>query len=111
MSNYSSYQQPYPPPETSAWAIVSLISGILGWLGLFGFGGLVAVISGHMAKGQIRRGMGRVTGDGIASIGLVLGYANLALSLAGCCLVVLIMTGAIAVPFFLIPLESMLQGM
>lgn len=98
------------PSETSAWAIVSLISGILGWLGLFGLGGLVAVITGHLAKGQIRRGMGRVTGNGIASIGLVLGYLNLALSLAGCCLAILIMTGSIAVPLFLVPFEQLLQG-
>lgn len=109
MAQYPYQQQPqgyYPPPApltTSTWAILSLISGILGWLGLFGLGGLAAVIFGHVAKGEINRGGGAVGGSGLASWGLVLGYINLALSLVGLCLAMLIITGSLAAPACLIP--------
>jgi hypothetical protein len=84
--------QPYPPgyppqfpypTQTSTLAVISLISGILGWLGLFGLGGIVAVITGHMAKSRIRDSFGRITGSGMASFGLVLGYLNLIFSCCG----------------------------
>ena len=97
---------PYPayrPTETSVWAIISLIAGILSWLGLFGLGGLVAVICGHIAKGQINGSGGRVTGGGIATAGLVLGYINIALALIGCCLSILIFTGTLAAPAVCLP--------
>lgn len=77
------YQQPpqqpyYPaaPTRTSTWAIISLVGGILGWLGLFGLGGLVGVICGHVAKNEIKNGGGTVTGGGMATAGLILGYIN-----------------------------------
>lgn len=82
------YQPPYAPPpyappsQTSSMAVISLICGILGWFGLVGIGPLVAVITGHIAKGQIRSSFGRLTGDGMATWGLVLGYAQL---IIGCC--------------------------
>lgn len=90
-----SYGQSYPI-VTSGWAIASLISGILAWLGVFGLGAVAAVITGHIAKNEIRASMGRVGGDGIATIGLVLGYINLAISVLAICLVVLIFTGVIS---------------
>ena len=92
MTNQPYYPPPYytpppppyaAPPQTSTLAVVSLISGILGWLGLFGLGGIVAIITGHMAKGQIRDSMGRLTGDGMATFGLILGYANIILACCG----------------------------
>jgi hypothetical protein len=93
MANQPYYQPPYAPPpypppyvtpsQTSTLAVVSLISGILGWLGLFGIGGIIAIITGHMAKGQIRDSLGRVTGDGMATFGLILGYTNVILSCCG----------------------------
>ena len=57
--NNPTYQQPPVIAETSGWAIFSLISGILGWLGVFGLGGLLAIIAGHIAKSQIRNSQGR----------------------------------------------------
>jgi len=89
---YSSYQ----PTETNILAIVSLISAILGWVGVFGLGGLAAVITGHLAKGQIRESGGRVGGDGLATAGLVLGYLNLAFTLVVLCLVLLMIAGVIS---------------
>lgn len=59
--------------RTNGWAVVSLVFAILGWTTwLFGFGQLMAVIAGHIARRQIRR-RGQA-GDGMAVAGLVLGY-------------------------------------
>jgi len=97
---------PPMPVETNIWAIVSVISGVLGWLGLFGLGGIVAVIAGHVAKNQVRDSAGRMTGDGLATIGLVLGYTNIAVTAIGVCLLVLVMLGAITLPFVCIPFAN-----
>ena len=72
-----------PTRQTSALAITSLVSGILGWTLLPFLGALVAIITGHMARGEIRRSPATLDGDGMAIAGLVLGYAMLALSLLG----------------------------
>ncbi|MEO6226799.1 MAG: DUF4190 domain-containing protein [Thermomonas sp.] len=58
-------------------AIVSLVSGILGWTLLPLLGSIVAVITGHMARSEIRRAPDRLEGDGLAMGGLVLGYASI----------------------------------
>jgi len=101
----------YPPPSapSSSYAVISLICGILAWLGVFGVGGLMAVIFGHLAKNEIRRCNGAVGGGGAATAGLVLGYTNIAISLAGCCLVALIWMGILASPACLIPFMNNFQ--
>jgi len=104
MSEY--YQKPAPVAQTSTPAVISLISGILSWLGVFGLGGILAVIFGHIAKKEIRNSGGYLTGDGMATAGLILGYANIALSIIGICLFVLIFTGAIAAPLICIPFSN-----
>ena len=81
------------PRPTSALAIASLISGILGWTLLPWVGSLVAVITGHMARGEIRRSGGSLEGDGLAVGGLILGYAMLALSLFGIIVMVVFFGG------------------
>ncbi len=97
MSEYPpSYSQQYAPVETNIWAIVSLAAGVLGWLGVFGLGGIAAVICGHIAKSQIRSSGGRMGGDGFATAGLVLGYLNIALTALGICLFVLVFAGVIS---------------
>ncbi|MGV8923194.1 MAG: DUF4190 domain-containing protein [Thermomonas sp.] len=65
---------------TSAMSIVSLVSGILGWTLLPFLGSIVAVITGHMARGEIRRAPDRLEGDGLAIAGLILGYAAIAMA-------------------------------
>ncbi|MDI7277131.1 MAG: DUF4190 domain-containing protein [Anaerolineae bacterium] len=60
-------------------AIVSLVAGIAGWTILPVLGAVVAVITGHLAKREIRESPGRLTGDGLATAGLVLGYVQLGL--------------------------------
>ena len=63
-------------PTISAPAVVSLVAGILG---LFFFGSLIAIISGHISRSQIKESDGRLTGDGMALGGLILGYSSIAL--------------------------------
>lgn len=86
---YGSYQQPggYVPQAipNSTLAIVSLVCGIVSWVVLPVLAGIAAVITGHMARNEIRQSGGRVSGDGLALIGLVLGYANLAVAALGVC--------------------------
>lgn len=81
---------PYPPPlglqvmpaaPTNGIAIASLIFGILGWVLIPVVAPLLAVILGHVARGQIRYTGER--GSGMALAGLALGYVNLALALVG----------------------------
>jgi hypothetical protein len=62
-------------------AIISLVCGILGWTLLPFLGSIVAVITGHVARGEIRRAPDRLEGDGMAIAGLVLGYASIAMAL------------------------------
>ncbi|MFY2764552.1 DUF4190 domain-containing protein [Arenimonas sp. MALMAid1274] len=75
---------PAPAPAgkpTSVLAIISLISGILGWTLLPWLGSLAAIVTGHMARSEIRRSQGGMEGDGLAVVGLVLGWAMVIISL------------------------------
>ena len=73
-----------------------MVSGLLGWTFVPWIGSLVAVITGHMARAEIRREPDRVEGDGMAVAGLVLGYAMLVLSVIGLLLIVLFFGGLAA---------------
>jgi hypothetical protein len=91
MANYPN--QPYPPQPVvpnSSMAIVSLVMGILGWTILPTLGSIVAIITGHMAKNEIRKSNGTLGGDGMATAGLILGYVNLAVFLCVCLFFVLL---------------------
>ncbi len=69
------------PRTTSSLAIVSLVFGILGWTFLPGVGAIVAVVTGHLARGEIRRSAQSLDGDGLAVGGLVLGWLMIAMGL------------------------------
>ncbi|MCS6907026.1 MAG: DUF4190 domain-containing protein [Anaerolineales bacterium] len=99
--NSSSYPPSYSPP-TSSMAVVSLVAGILG-LSLFPFiGSIVAVITGNMAKGEIRNSRGALGGEGLAKAGVILGWIGIGLGVLGIC-------GAIIA--FLIPLLLVALGL
>jgi hypothetical protein len=65
---------------TSGLAIASLILGIGGLTFLPLLGSIVGVILGYMARAEIRRRPGEVTGDGLALIGLILGWIGIGLA-------------------------------
>ena len=69
------------PRQTSTLAIISLVAGILGWTLAPWLGSVVAIITGHMARAEIRRSQGAIEGDGLAITGLVLGWASIVLTI------------------------------
>ncbi len=90
--------------STSTYATISLVAGVLAWIGVFGLGGVVAIIFGYLAKNEIRRSGGRIGGEGLANAGLILGYANVILVVIGFCLAaVLVALGIAAIPFCIAP--------
>ena len=60
------------PRQTSVLAVLSLVFGILGWTLLPGLGAIVAVVTGHIARAEIRRAPQTLEGDGLAIAGLVM---------------------------------------
>lgn len=81
-----------PPPvstKTSTKAVISLILGL--FIFFFPFS-LVAVILGHLSLSEIRKSAGRLTGDGLAMAGLILGY----IGVAG--VPIMLIVAAIAIP-------------
>jgi len=67
--------QPEQPLQRSGEATASLILGLFSFIPVVG---LLAVIFGHLAKASIRRSGGRLLGEGMAGVGLVMGYLGLA---------------------------------
>ena len=72
-----------PIRSNSTLALISLIFGILGWTLLPFAGSLVAIVTGHMARAEIRRSGGALEGDGLAIGGLILGWLSALLWVIG----------------------------
>lgn len=92
-----------PPPapvaggrRTSALSIISLISGILGWTALPMVGSIVAIITGHLARSEIRNHPAAIEGDGLAVAGLVLGYAMVVIAILSIIAFLLFFGGLVA---------------
>lgn len=85
----SAPREPYVgPAQTSGKAIGSLICGLF----FFFFpSSIVAIILGHRSLAEIRRSGGRLTGSGMATAGLVLGYAGISV-------IPILLIAAIAIP-------------
>ena len=79
--------------KTSTLAIVSLVAGLLGWTLLPWLGSFGAIITGHMARAEIRRSAGAIDGNGLAIAGLVLGWINVVLCVLAVAAVVLFFGG------------------
>lgn len=87
--------------RTSTMAIISLIAGIAGFLQVLPvIGPLAAIILGHLAKKEIKNSNGMITGNGMATTGLILGYVVLGLLACGCIVaIILIATGMLTIPW------------
>ena len=92
MSYYPPPQQgpgQVPPPstqQTHTMAIVSLIFGIMGLVGVCpGLGSIIALVTGNMAKGDIQRNPSLYSGDGLAKGGIILGWIGIAFMACGLC--------------------------
>ncbi len=91
---------PAPFRQTSSLAIVSLVAGILSWILVPFIGSIVAIITGHMARKEIRNAPERQEGDGLAIGGLLLGYLQLVLTVLGVLLLFLFFGGIAALATF-----------
>ena len=80
-------------------ALASLILGILGWTIAPGLASIAAIITGHMAKKEIRESMGQLSGDGMATAGLVMGYASVAIVVCVCLAMAGMMALGLSIPF------------
>ncbi len=82
MTEYNQQVPAYPVTKReSTLAIISLVSGIIGWTILPFIGSIVAVITGHLAKKEIRESGNTMSGDGMALAGLILGYTMIGVTL------------------------------
>jgi hypothetical protein len=73
---------PYPPPKpNSSLAVVSLVFGIIQFFVCPIIGGIVAIVTGHVARGRAKRSQGAEGGAGMALAGVILGYAGIALTI------------------------------
>jgi hypothetical protein len=70
---------PSPPP--TPLAVAAFVTGLLGVTCLPGSGGLVAIILGLLARGEIRESRGRRSGAALANAGLVLGTVSIVAAL------------------------------
>jgi hypothetical protein len=75
--------QPNGPLKTSGTATLALVAGVLSYFCLFGLGGILAIALGWAAHGEIERSEGRLTGKGLASVGIGLGIMNLVATVVG----------------------------
>jgi uncharacterized membrane protein SpoIIM required for sporulation len=100
MTDYSN--QPYQTPTvkpTSNMALASLVLGILGWTVAPVLASIAAIVTGHMAKNEIKSSMGQLGGDGMATAGLIMGYVNVAIGLCACLAFAGMLAMGIAIPF------------
>ena len=74
---------------TSTLAIVSLASALLGFTFVPIVGGIVALVTGYMARGETRSIPPRAAGDGMATAGITMGWIQLALLVVGICCVII----------------------
>jgi hypothetical protein len=89
-------QGPYQPSApTNVLAIVSFALGIASYVFLPLIGAIAAVVTGHMARGQIQR-TGE-SGRGFALAGLILGYVHLALVAIAIVIFVIILVVGVAI--------------
>ncbi|HSL31069.1 MAG TPA: DUF4190 domain-containing protein [Anaerolineales bacterium] len=84
--------QPNLPPAmgelelpSSTLAIVSLVSGLLGFTVVPIVGGIVALITGYMARNETRSLPPRASGDGLATAGIIMGWVQIGLLVLGVC--------------------------
>jgi hypothetical protein len=95
------YSQPYPgggfspypaAPKNNGFAIASLVCSIAG-LCCCGIGGVLGVIFGFVARGQIKRSSGAEQGSGLALAGIIIGFVCIAI---GAVLLLLFTLGALS---------------
>lgn len=70
---------------SSTLAIVSLVSGILGFTFVPLIGAIAALITGYMARNETRSIPPRASGDGMATAGIIMGWIQIGLIVVSAC--------------------------
>lgn len=89
----SSEAGPTPSRKINTLAVVSFVTALMGWTLLPVLGTLVSIITGHLARSEIR--LKGEEGDTFAIVGLVLSWVQVAL-LAGTLLLAVLVFGGLA---------------
>ncbi len=69
------------PPVQSGKAIASMVCSIAGLLACLFVGQIVGLILGYSARREIAESQGRLTGDGFATAGIVIGWIGLVIDI------------------------------
>ena len=85
MENQYPYGNIPPARPSSTTAIISLVAGILGLTLIPTIGSIVAVITGSMAKKEIRESGGVLGGEGMANAGIIIGWIGIVLTVLAIC--------------------------
>jgi hypothetical protein len=109
MSNNAPPEDMTQTAPNSTLALVSLITGILGLTVLPTIGSIAAVITGYLAKKEIRESGGALSGDGMATAGLILGWIGVGVLLIGIC-VTCVVFALIPLGLFKYSTETFLPG-
>ncbi|MBX7213608.1 MAG: DUF4190 domain-containing protein [Thermoflexales bacterium] len=81
---YPPAQQPYGAPmpvvpQQNSMALISLIVSIASFVTIPIILGIVGIVLGNKAKGEIAASNGMQTGEGLAKAGVIIGWVNIAL--------------------------------
>ena len=79
-------------PKTSPLAIASLVLSLSSFVGLGPLGCIPGIICGHLAKAEIRKNQ-NLEGEGLASAGLIIGYAILGLIITAVLIILIFFAG------------------
>ena len=77
------------PAQTEDKAVISLVLGILSIFSLSILAGIPAIILGRMSRKNIRASAGRLTGEGMATAGIVMGWISVVLAVVILLLIIL----------------------
>jgi hypothetical protein len=72
-------------PPTSPLAIVSVIAGVLGFSAVPVIGGIVALITGYLARKDTKASPPTASGDGLAVAGIIMGWIQVGLAVISIC--------------------------
>ena len=82
-----------PTAPTNGLAVASLVASIIGWTAIPFLASIAAVVLAHMARAQIRRTGEQ--GDGLATAGMIIGYAGIVLQGLGIVLLIVLFSAAL----------------
>ncbi len=84
------------PPQSDSTALVSLILGALSLVAFSILAGIPAIILGNNARKNIRASGGRLTGDGLAVAGIIMGWVSVGFAVIGILLIIIFVLGALS---------------